>query len=410
MREHLLYIGGSLAARQRRHRPGHQPVDPARRSPRSRWPARRTWTRPSRGRPGRLPGWAALSPFERAAWCERVAAAIAARRDELAHALTQDQGKPLAAEALRRGRRAGRVLPDGRRGRQAPGGRDPAVDVGGPPGAHHPGAARRGRRRQPVELALHDGRGAVRARARGGQRRRLGARPDHHRLLRAAGRDHRRRGHARPGCSASCPGPGRSSGDALVGHPGVGGVGFIGSVATGASGRRPRRGQDPAAGTGRQRPDGDPGGRGPGPGRRRRAGGRLPVRRAELHGGRAVPGPCRRPGRVHRAGGRRDQGPGPARRPVRPADHDGAAEQRADRGQVRPARGRRGRRRGAGVLRRAPGPRVPHHAVRRADRAGRGHPRHGDRPRGDVRPGRPDRRGGLGRPRRWSSPTPRRSA
>ncbi len=43
---------------------------------------------------------------------------------------------------------------------------------------------------------------------------------------------------------------------------------------------------------------------------------------------------------------------GPAGRPVRPGDHDGAAEQRADRGQVRPARGRRGRPGRAAVLRR----------------------------------------------------------
>ena len=45
------------------------------------------------------PGWAALSAFERARACERVAEAIAARRDELARTLTLDQGKPLLAEA-----------------------------------------------------------------------------------------------------------------------------------------------------------------------------------------------------------------------------------------------------------------------------------------------------------------------
>ncbi len=43
--------------------------------------------------------WAATSPFERAAACERIAAGIAVRREELARALTEDQGKPLAAEA-----------------------------------------------------------------------------------------------------------------------------------------------------------------------------------------------------------------------------------------------------------------------------------------------------------------------
>jgi succinate-semialdehyde dehydrogenase/glutarate-semialdehyde dehydrogenase len=44
-------------------------------------------------------GWAAISAFERAAHCESVVATIAAHRDELAHALSQDQGKPLVSEA-----------------------------------------------------------------------------------------------------------------------------------------------------------------------------------------------------------------------------------------------------------------------------------------------------------------------
>jgi acyl-CoA reductase-like NAD-dependent aldehyde dehydrogenase len=45
------------------------------------------------------PGWATLSAFERARACERVAEAIAGRRDDLARTLTLDQGKPLRAEA-----------------------------------------------------------------------------------------------------------------------------------------------------------------------------------------------------------------------------------------------------------------------------------------------------------------------
>jgi succinate-semialdehyde dehydrogenase/glutarate-semialdehyde dehydrogenase len=45
------------------------------------------------------PAWAALSAFDRAAAMERVAAAIESRKDELARALTLDQGKPLHAEA-----------------------------------------------------------------------------------------------------------------------------------------------------------------------------------------------------------------------------------------------------------------------------------------------------------------------
>ncbi|HXG26775.1 MAG TPA: aldehyde dehydrogenase family protein [Candidatus Binatia bacterium] len=43
--------------------------------------------------------WGRTSPFERAAKLDRVAAEIEARRDELARRLTEDQGKPLHAEA-----------------------------------------------------------------------------------------------------------------------------------------------------------------------------------------------------------------------------------------------------------------------------------------------------------------------
>jgi acyl-CoA reductase-like NAD-dependent aldehyde dehydrogenase len=42
------------------------------------------------------PSWAAASAFERAQWCQTVAEAIGGHHDELARALTQDQGKPLA--------------------------------------------------------------------------------------------------------------------------------------------------------------------------------------------------------------------------------------------------------------------------------------------------------------------------
>ena len=43
--------------------------------------------------------WGRTSPFERAAALERIAATIERRRDDLARALTEDQGKPLHAEA-----------------------------------------------------------------------------------------------------------------------------------------------------------------------------------------------------------------------------------------------------------------------------------------------------------------------
>jgi acyl-CoA reductase-like NAD-dependent aldehyde dehydrogenase len=45
------------------------------------------------------PGWAALSAFDRSEAMKRVAEAIESRRQELAHTLTLDQGKPKKAEA-----------------------------------------------------------------------------------------------------------------------------------------------------------------------------------------------------------------------------------------------------------------------------------------------------------------------
>src|SRR5690349_23232501 len=41
------------------------------------------------------PGWAALPNAERAAWLERLAAALEARVDDFAHAEARDGGKPL---------------------------------------------------------------------------------------------------------------------------------------------------------------------------------------------------------------------------------------------------------------------------------------------------------------------------
>lgn len=49
---------------------------------------------------GAADGWARLTAFERAAKMNAVAEKIESRRDELAHTLTLDQGKPLRAEAF----------------------------------------------------------------------------------------------------------------------------------------------------------------------------------------------------------------------------------------------------------------------------------------------------------------------
>src|SRR4051795_8556988 len=46
------------------------------------------------------PGWAALSPWERARICHAIADLIEERRESFAHALSLEQGKPYVAEAL----------------------------------------------------------------------------------------------------------------------------------------------------------------------------------------------------------------------------------------------------------------------------------------------------------------------
>jgi succinate-semialdehyde dehydrogenase/glutarate-semialdehyde dehydrogenase len=180
------------------------------------------------------PGWAALSAFERAAWCAEVAGAVTGRREELAHALTQDQGKPLVAEAYDEvselaeyfrmagedaKRLAGELPPSVSAGRRVLSTRVPLGVVGVVSPWNWPytmGA-------ELLAPALAAGNSVVWVPA--------------------------------PTTTACCallteiiagtgvpagvfnfvPGPGPVVGDALVGHPGVGGVGFIGSVATGSS-------------------------------------------------------------------------------------------------------------------------------------------------------------------------------
>src|SRR5215469_6414591 len=143
------------------------------------------------------PAWAALSPFERAAVCDTVAAAILRRADDLARTLAEDQGKPLEAEARDEVTELAEYFTMAAEdAKRLAGAAPPSTD---PARAEPAGAARRGRCDQPVELAVHDGRRTVRPRAGRGQRGDLGARADHLGLLRAAGRDHDGRGPARRG-------------------------------------------------------------------------------------------------------------------------------------------------------------------------------------------------------------------
>src|SRR5215813_13819993 len=231
MSEHLLYIGGAW-------RPGGGGAAPA--------------VSPSSGEqfatvamadPGDVdaavaaaqsawPGWAALSAFERAQWCSAVAAAITRRGGELARALTQDQGKPLEAEARDEVselagyftmagedavRLAGEIPPSVSAGRRVLSTRVPLGVVGVISPWNWPYT-------MGAELfapALAAGNAVVWVPA-----------PTTTACCALlaeiiAAED------APPGVFNFVPGPGPVVGDAVVGHPLVAGVGFVGSVETG---------------------------------------------------------------------------------------------------------------------------------------------------------------------------------
>jgi len=180
------------------------------------------------------PAWAALSAFERAAACEAVAAAILRRAEDLARALTEDQGKPLEAEARDEVAELAEYF------------RMAAEDAKRLAGAA-PASTAAGRRVLTLRVPL----GVVGVISPWNWPYTMGAELFAPALA---------AGNAviwvpAPTTSACCallaeiitaedlpdgvfsflPGPGPVVGDAVAGHPGVHGVGFIGSVATGAS-------------------------------------------------------------------------------------------------------------------------------------------------------------------------------
>jgi acyl-CoA reductase-like NAD-dependent aldehyde dehydrogenase len=180
------------------------------------------------------PAWAALSPFDRAAACQEVAAAILSHADELARSLTEDQGKPLEAEARDEVTELAEYF------RMAA---DDAIRLSGgaPPSTS---AARR-------VLMLRVPLGVVGVISPWNWPYTMGAEL----FAPALAAGNTVIWVPAPSTSACCallagiitaaglpagvfsflPGPGPVVGDAVAGHPGVHGVGFIGSVATGAS-------------------------------------------------------------------------------------------------------------------------------------------------------------------------------
>ena len=180
------------------------------------------------------PDWAGASPFDRAAWCDRIVAGIRQRREELARVLTLDQGKPLAAEAYDEvDELAAYFLMAGEDAKRLQGTLPASVSAG--------------RRILAARVPL----GVVGVVSPWNWPYTMGAE-----LIAPA----MAAGNVivwvpAPTTTACCavlaqviadsglpagvfnfvPGPGAVVGDALVGHPGVAGVGFVGSVATGAS-------------------------------------------------------------------------------------------------------------------------------------------------------------------------------
>ncbi len=233
MREHLLYIGGHW-------RPGQAGAAPAVSPATGRQFATVAVASPAdvdaavTAAQHAQPGWAARSAFDRAAWCLAVAGAIEARADELARALTEDQGKPLAAEAQDEVAELAEYF------------RMAAEDAKRLAGSIPPSVAA-GRRVLTTTVPL----GVVAVVSPWNWPYTMGAELFAPALAAGnavvwlpaptttacsallteviAGVD------APPGLMNMVSGPGPVVGDALVGHPGVNGVGFIGSVATGAS-------------------------------------------------------------------------------------------------------------------------------------------------------------------------------
>ncbi len=183
------------------------------------------------------PDWAGWSPFGRADWCDAVVAGIGRRRDELARALAEDQGKPLLAEAFDEvdelacyfrmagedaKRAAGTLPPSTSAGRRIVVARVPlgVVAVVSPWNWPYTMGA------ELFAPAMAAGNAVVWVPAPSTTACCTVLADVIAAALAGAG--------APAGAFNFVPGPGPVVGDALAGHPGVAGVGFVGSVATGA--------------------------------------------------------------------------------------------------------------------------------------------------------------------------------
>ena len=364
---------------------------------------------PSPPRVQAFPGWAAQTAFARAAALHRVADVCERRRDELARALTLDQGKPLHAEsydevdellAMLRGaaedgvRLEGSIPPSASPGKRVLLMRRPQGPVAVVTPWNWPYT-------MPAEIvapALAAGNTVVWTPAPSTA------------VCSALLAECVAEADLPPGVFNFVPGPGAVVGDEIVANPGTVAVGFIGSTATGRRIAERAAGKRAAARDGRQRPARGARRRR----RRRRRRGRrervLPVRRAELHGGRAAARARGRARRVRRAAGQRRGGRRPPRRPASPR------ARRWARSTTRPSR-RRWTSTSATPSSAAPAWSPAASAPTASPPTSTGRPRSSTASpttrvatRGDLRPDRAGRRDPRRSSRRSSSPTRRRTA
>jgi len=184
-----------------------------------------------RGAAAAFPGWAAASAFDRAACCDAIVTGIRGRRDELARALTEDQGKPLAEAYDEVDELALYFRMAGDDAKRNDGGLPPSVSADRrvlvsrvPLGVVAVVSPWNWPYTMGAELfapALAAGNTVVWVPAPSTSAC-SGLLAE---VVAGAGLP--------PGVFSFLPGPGPVVGDALVSHPGVAGVGFVGSVATG---------------------------------------------------------------------------------------------------------------------------------------------------------------------------------
>jgi acyl-CoA reductase-like NAD-dependent aldehyde dehydrogenase len=184
------------------------------------------------------PAWAAASAFERAEVCASLASAVLSHRDALARALTEDQGKPLVAEAYDEVDELALYLStSGEEARRVEGSAPSSVSPArrvltmrlplGVVGVVSPWNWPYTMGAEVFAPALAAGNTVVWVPAPTTTACSALLVDILARALAAAG--------APAGVFNFVPGPGAVVGDALVAHPLVAGVGFVGSVATGAS-------------------------------------------------------------------------------------------------------------------------------------------------------------------------------